>query len=345
MLSGNVHSPDLTYNITMRADAPDGYQFKVHYAYANYRFIDEFQFQAGIFRVASTRVQMHSDANFQMIDRPMSDAVFGLGIGTGVRFWGQCANKHIDYYIDVVNSLSSPVNQTITNTDPGPLDDNPAVLFRTVWHALGENLGKDFIVEPDLPKHKSPAVDLGFHYAFNQDDGDLNTLRIPVPLTRAYRSGGFGLVKTTGLQISQFGWDANFKLRGFSAAGEYYFRIVDPVRAGRYPYAPWWLASGDGSTTVQQGGYVQAGYFLPIPGLEDKLEVVARVDGISALASVQAGAWEYTAGVNYYIKGTRVKLQSDVVKVTQVPISNNPSSLAVVNDDALIFRVQFQVAF
>jgi hypothetical protein len=90
---------------------------------------------------------------------------------------------------------------------------------------------------------------------------------------------------------------------------------------------------------------VQVGYFLPIPGLEDRLEAVARVGGISALANSQEGTWTYAGGLNYYIDGHRVKLSTDVTKVSEVPISNSEKSLANVNDDALVFRVQLQVAF
>ena len=122
-------------------------------------------------------------------------------------------------------------------------------------------------------------------------------------------------------------------------------RMVDPRRAGRRPFTPWWLLTRQGDTTVQHGAFVQAGYFLPIPGLERKIEAVARVGGISTLANGQEGTWEYAAGLNYYIEGNKVKLQTDVTKITEVPISSNYSSLANVNDDALIWRVQLQVAF
>jgi hypothetical protein len=90
---------------------------------------------------------------------------------------------------------------------------------------------------------------------------------------------------------------------------------------------------------------VQLGYFLPIPGLEKKLEVAARAGGISALANGQEGTWEYGAGLNYYIQGHNVKLQTDVNKVTEVPVTSSSNSLANVNDDALIWRVQLQLAF
>jgi phosphate-selective porin OprO/OprP len=345
VFSGHAYTEDLTYKVVLDTGAPSEYSFRPFYAYANYRFQDELQFQAGLMRIQSTRTQVLSDAGGQFPDRNMVDAVFGFGRGIGVQFWGQCADKQVEWYIQVLNSLNGVNNRVITN-DPAEMDNNPALVFRTVWHALGVGDGSDFKEWGDLEFHDSPALDLGFHYAFNEDEGDSATTRIPFPLPRRLAGqGGFGLTNTNGCQINQFGFDAHFKWMGFSAVGEYMLRMVDPRRAGRRPFAPWWLLTNQGDTTVQHGAFVQAGYFLPIPGLERKIEAVARVGGISTLANGQEGTWEYAAGLNYYIEGNKVKLQTDVTKITEVPISSNYSSLANVNDDALIWRVQLQVAF
>lgn len=344
--SGHTYSKDLTYHIQLRSEAPEAYNTVAHYAWANYRFSDEFQVKAGIFRLASTREQTTSSANLQFVDRSMTDAVFGLGIGLGVRIWGQLFDKTVDYYFDVVNSLNSPGNRTIT-PDPAEHDNNPAIVLRLVCHALGEEYGEDFEHQADLEFHQSPAWDFGFHYAFNEDDGDLRTTRIPFPANRRFlgSTGGFGLTTTNGLQINQFGLDTAFKYMGFSATGQYVLRIVDPRNANSRPFTPWSRLTGDGSTTVQHGGLVQVGYFLPIPGHENQFEAVARVDGISALANDQEGSWEYAAGINYYIKGDKVKLQADVAKIFEAPISSSASTLPNVNDDILMFRVQLQVSF
>ncbi len=353
--SGNVYDENLTYRIELQSDAGDEGTADLRYAWVNYRFEDEFQITAGIFKIASTRGQMTSSANLQFVDRSVMDAVFQLDRGLGVRFWGQLFDKRLDYYVDVVNSFNGASNRTIT-TDPAELDGNPGIVGHLVWHVLGEFQdpnasrkmapGRDMRSQADHEHHESPALDLGFHYAFNEDEGDRRTSRIPVPLPRGFGPrGGFGLVRSHGLQIHQFGFESAFKYRGFSATGEYILRTLDVRRGGRQPFTPLWLLTGDDSTNAQHGAYVQVGYFLPIPGLERKLEAVARVGGISALAGGQEGTWEYAGGLNYYIKEDKVKLQADVTKVSEVPISSSSHSLANVNDDALIFRVQLQVAF
>ncbi len=351
-ISGNAVSQDLTYMIEFRADAPDRYDAVINQAWINHRFVDEFQVKAGLFKLASTRQQGMSDFNQQFVDRTLTDTVFGLGYSIGVRFWGQAFDKKLEYFLDIANSLSDGENAALNRTitpDPAELDGNPAVAFRTVWHILGEDPAKDFAAEGDLDIRESPAWDLGFHYAFNEDRSDARTTRIPVPRLRLFdRGGGYGLVSTNGLQIHQVGIDTAFKWMGFSATGEYILRIVDVRRTSIFNdnvVAPWFFASGDNSTTAQHGAYVQLGYFLPIPGMEKKLEAVARVGGISALAEDQEGTWEYAAGLNYYIDGNRVKLQTDFTKIYEVPISSSYASLANVNDDALIWRVQLQLAF
>ncbi|MFH1747671.1 MAG: porin [Planctomycetota bacterium] len=341
--SGHAYSPDLTYYVQLRTGVGTGYDTRLRDGYINYRFRDEFQFRAGMFKIAATQSHLTSSGDLQLVDRPMVDAVFGLSRGMGVRFWGKLFDKRLEYFVDVMNSFNGAGNRTITG-DPAELDGNPGLAFRLLWHALGENPGKDLKVESDIEFHESPALDFAFNYAFNDDAGDSQTTEIPFP-RRSTLPGGFGLTTTNGLQINQFGLATAFKWRGFSARGEYILRLVDPRRAGRTPFAPWWLLTGDDSTTAQHGAYVQMGYFLPIPGMERKIEAVARVGGISALAESRACAWEYSAGVNYFIHEDNVKLQADVTKVTEAPISGNSVSLANVNDQPLIFRVQLQVKF
>ena len=345
--SGHAYSEDVTYFIELEADAPDGYDVILGEGWVAYRFADALQVKAGLYKVASTRANLLYNTSTQFVDRPLFDAVFGLGFGIGVRFSGELADGRVEYMFDVMNSIGSgedfAIGRTIT-ADPAELDNNPALLFRAVWHALASEEGDDFVDEADLQLHESPVLDLGFHYAFNDDDGDVLTTRIPYPRA-SVMPGGFGLTSTNGLQINQFGVDTAFKYRGFSATAEYALRMVDPRRAGRTPFAPWWLLTTQGDTTLQHGAYVQCGYFLPIPGMEDKFEAVARVGGISALADERECAWEYAAGLNYYIDGNNLKLQADVTRIDEAPISNPYSGLAEVNDDVLLFRVQLQMAF
>lgn len=340
--SGHAYSPDLTYRIDLRMDAPGGYDAGIQTAWVNYRVAEEFQIKLGVFKMPTVRAQMIEDGNLQFVDRAVQDAVFQFDRGLGVRLWGSLFRKRVDYYLDVVNSFNSFTAATIT-PDPAEMDNNPGIVFHALWHALSEQPGKDFAWQADHEIHQYPALDLGFQYAFNDDAGDQRTTRIPLPRPDPHGPGGFDLTSTNGLQIHQFGWDAMFKYRGLSASGEYVLRLVDP--RGQRPLAPWTQLTGQRDTAAQHGAYVQCGYMLPIPGLERKLEIVGRVGGIAAVANGHEGTWEYAGGVNWYFRSDDVKLQADVTKVSEVPITSSPHSLANVNDDALIFRVQFQLAF
>ena len=315
------------------------------YAWVNYRFKDEFQIKMGMFQSAATRGGFQSSANMQFVEYPETVLLFDPGECVGVRFWGQLFDKHFEYFFDVVNSFNGRFNRTITTDGARELDNNPGLAFRAVWHACGDVPTRDFVSWGDVDHKEMPCLDFGFHYLFNEDDGDLSTSRI-IFKRDSIMPGGFGVTNTNGTQIHQVGLDAAFKYRGFSASGEYMCRFIDVRRGGRTPFTPLWLLTGDGATTTEQGAYLQMGYFLPIPGLEKKLEAVARVGGITTNAGrgSSEGTWIYTAGLNYYFEGNKVKLQTDVTKIPQVPLAAN-SWLANANDNALIWRVQLQVAF
>jgi hypothetical protein len=78
LLDGNGHEPGV-----------GNYDAAPQYAWVNYRFMDEFQVKAGIFRPGGTRADVESTATMQFVEYPVINSVFGLGNGTGVRFWGE----------------------------------------------------------------------------------------------------------------------------------------------------------------------------------------------------------------------------------------------------------------
>jgi hypothetical protein len=351
---GYVYTPDLTYHMELEMGSANQQFAKLLYGWMNYRFMEELQLKAGVFRLASTRADSSSTSYMQFPEYPMVNGVFGLVRGTGIRLWGKLFNDQGEYFLDVVNSLVRADSQTITNDEniySQGHDSNPAIVFRTVWQILRGEVQHPEDAPPswwdpsaDLEFHTTPALNVGMHYGFKSDwiDGDL---KLPYPQQTFFRPGGFGLTNSEGTQMNQIGVDAGFKYQGFSLTGEYIIRIVDVTSAAHRPYTPLYQFTGDSSTGTQQGGYVQAGYLLPIPGFERKLEVVARVGGVSSVSGGQEGTWDYSGGLNYYIQGNKVKLQADVTQMTEAPFSNPNYGVANVNDNVLLFRLQFQVAF
>jgi hypothetical protein len=350
-LSGNVYSQDLTYFFEISAPSTTSLDAVLSYAWVNYRIADEFQVKAGLFRIASTRANLMSNACYQLVDQPMMDAIFGLGDGLGIRFWGQLCDKRVEYWVDVVNTLGDPTRQTITNDEDlytRGHDNNPGIVARLAWHALRGACDQSVMADDsparfdccsDMEASTEPTLDLGTHFAYNDDQYD-GTLNFPFN-HYGFQSGGYGLTSSFDTISYQYGVDAGFKYRGFSATAEYVFRTID-AQTWRTPI---YQLTGEGGPGLLQGAYLQMGYFLPIPGLERKLEVAGRVGGFSDGYNGTQGTWEYAGGVNYYIQGQRVKIQTDVTKIYELPISNPTWSFANVNDDALIWRVQLQVAF
>lgn len=342
--SGNAYEPALTYALGIAMDAVDNNAAGLDHAEISYAFNDAFAITAGFFGASSTRSNAIDPRNLAFVSRSMFDAVFGLGDGMGVRFSGALANSRFEYALDVINATAdgeeSAVDSVI-NTDQAPLDSNPALATRLVWHAVGDD-PSIFESESDIARTESPALDLGLHYVFNPNDNDnTTTTRIPVPIRDNNRVGPLALVPSTGLHMHQFGVDSAFRYRGFALNSEYALRVLN-VRDRLAPFA---RASSQRDTTVQHGGYVQVGYFLPIPNMPDRVELIGRISMVSALANRQVTSWEYAAGANYYIHGENVKLQADIARIDNAPISANYHSLANVNDDILLFRMQLQVAF
>lgn len=342
-LDGWAFSKNLTYALQLQMDAADNYDTVLSTAYINYRFVDAFQVKAGYFKGANSRSEMNDPPNLLMIDHSVVDAVFGFGYVMGVRTWGTFFTEdRMTWMVDVVNSTADSERSglgRVISTDPLQLDQNPAILARWDWKVLGDNLNA-FNYISDIDHLQSPHLDVGVFYAYNYDRYDQQTTRVPFS-RETFLPGGYGLTNTNWSQFNQIGADALFKYMGFSAEGVYVARWIDP-RSNR---APLYQLTLDGGPSLMQGAFLEMGYFLPIPGFENKLELVGRVGGIQVEEGYTQGSWEYSGGVNYFIHGHNVKLQAEVSKYYEVPISAPYSSLANVNDDALIFRIQLSVFF
>lgn len=354
-LSGHAYTRDLTYVFILDGSEYRNYTYGVLHAEVNYRFIDEFQLRAGIMRVSGTRANFHT-GTMQFCELPIVQEMYTVNRGLGVRFWGQLFKDRSvrgEYNLDVVNSLNNPGTRTITTDeqrDAQGHDNNPAICFRTCWVLVDGEAQFPADALPysaaisDLAWHVTPFVTAGFHYLYTEDDHD-GTTRIAVAHRSPITPGGFGNVTSEGLQIHQWGLDGTLQYRGFSTTAEYALRLLDVRQASRPPYAPVFLATGDADRSTQQMAYIQCGYLLPIPGWERKFEIVGRVGMMHIDTGGRETTWEYGGGLNYYIKGHQVKLQADVTRIIEVPFALSAASLANVNDDALIGRVQLQVAF
>jgi len=149
------------------------------------------------------------------------------------------------------------------------------------------------------------------------------------------------LTGAQGLQIHQLGLESGFKYCGVSLYGEYASASSMCGTPGSRVHAAVPADRRD-VNGAQHGGYVQAGYFSRFPAGE---EAGSRRPRRRHCVNRKVGDdGRLCRGRQLLPRSNRVKLQADVTKCEQVPLSA-VSCWAMPNDDALIFRVQLQVAF
>jgi len=106
-------------------------------------------------------------------------------------------------------------------------------------------------------------------------------------------SGNYNVRDLTNDKVTQFGAETGFKFKGLALQSEFFYRHLKP---------------GDNTlvATNDYGYYAQAGYFV----IPKHLEVNARASQVF-LEGLQNDKAEFAAGMNYYVLGQHIKLQSD----------------------------------
>jgi hypothetical protein len=119
--------------------------------------------------------------------------------------------------------------------------------------------------------------------------------------------------------------DAGFRWQRFTLQAAGYFRHNEIEKAGRPDNEDW-------------GYYGQAGYYL----LPQRLELVGRIAEVlfdkANNPATMGNVTEYTVGLNYYIRGHNIKLQTDYSLLDKSPFSGGHA-----NDHRL--RLQAQLLF
>jgi len=338
--SGHLWGKNLTYRIEADGDTDGQHRWKNQYAWMAYKFADELRVRVGLFKVPFGRQETENSGRLMLVDRGLANEVFNLDRSLGVAVFGTLLDKKLDYWVAVTNGWDNE-NDRFGRSDPDrEMDQNPAVVARLVWHALG-TYGKG---ESDLSYHEDPALEVGLSFGYMDDNGDNATPTLIYAIPDFFRDGfgGFANTNTNGTNLTQFGADAGFKWRGLAATAEYWLRIVDVSDTNLLGLAaPYFVATADDDTFHQQGLQAQVGYFL----IPKKLELAARVGAVWDIGPGSEGVWEYAGGLNYYLQGHNCKLQVDVTKINELPIRGSSANFADVNDDVTMFRAQLQVAF
>ncbi len=326
---GHIHTPDLTYNITVEGDTDIAHDWRTYYAWINYKLAEEAQLTAGLMKAPFGRQETNSKSRLQFVDRSMANEMFNLDrvIAAGVH--GVLAER-LRYILAVANGIA--------NRHDSPSQDELDTNFAYMGRLVAQIMGKQIKAENDLAYSKDPQMEAGLSFVYNDDNGDDDThaaYSIPDRIRRGRGIGGNARADLTGTDLLQFGADVALRYRGFSLTAEYWLRTID----GDSEYSDWELLTSRSDSRHQQGGYVQAGYFI----VPKKVEAAARLGGV--WDNDGDNVWEYAFGLNYYPWGSyNVALQTDFTRIAEAPSSSSSANWSQ-NDELSMVRVQLQLKF
>lgn len=305
---GFVYSKRLTYLIQLSFSRGDmdyeAMQFPnvVRDAYVQYAVTNSFSIGLGQTKLPGNRQRVVSSGDQQFVDRSLINATFNIDRDFGL----QATYKKSLY--TVRGAISSGEGRNITTSDKGL-----SYTGRLEVYPFGQFTNGGDYFEADLAREKSPKLAIGAVYNHNDN---------------ASRTGGqLGSSLYEDKDIITRMIDFVFKYNGLSVSGEYINRhTINPITTNetgdqRYVY-------------VGEGQNYQAGYLF-----KNNVEVVGRYsylrpeDDILVKEKIKE---QYVVGLNKYIKGHRVKLQSDFT----LEKAYRPATVA---DYAWIMRLQIEV--
>jgi len=242
-----------------------------------------------------------SSANLQLIDRSLLNSRFTLDRDIGIQL-RHTTKLGKDFLMREKLSISQGEGRNVTEGNEGGHQYTARVEFLPfgAFKSKGDYKGSD------LKREQKPKLSLTFTYNYNQD---------------AVRERGFGgdymlrndesLYETDQTTIFA---DAMFKYKGFSFMGEYAKRTAEDEIAKELDGTP----TGD---IVLTGNALnlQAGYLF-----KNNYEIAARYTTLSYETVTNAlPTNQYTIGVNKFIVGHKLKVQSDINYTTLDGNENN----------------------
>lgn len=287
-LDGFIYVPKLTYVIQLafsRGDwdyADTNYPNVIRDAMILYSFNEHFAIGLGQTKLPGNRQRVNSSGDLQLPDRSIVNARFNIDRDFGIQFY---YNNHIQsFYYVLRGAISSGEGRNIDSSDKGL-----AYTGRVELLPFGKFTNNGDYFEGDLAREKRPKVSLGLSYSNNQN---------------STRTGGqLGKPLFEPRDISTVMADFLCKYNGWSFAYEFIHRSApDPITV-------------DINNTVR---YVFVGYGQNFQGsylFKNNIELVGRYSEVIPDTDIEtetAAVKQYTAGISKYVRGHRVKLQSDL---------------------------------
>ncbi len=319
---GFAYSPKLKYKIELglsNRDISGANQFNrntpryILDAVIMWNFYGNWELWAGQTKLPGNVERVVSSANLQLIDRSLLNSRFNIDRDLGIQLRHK-TKLGKNFLMREKLSVSQGEGRNVSEGNEGALQYTGRLEFLP----FGTFKSKGDYSQSDLKREEKPKLMVGFTYNYNQD---------------AVRERGFAgdyMMRTDNSlyetdQTTIFA-DAMFKYKGFSFMGEYASRSAGEEVATEVDGV---TPTGD---IVLTGNAVnlQAGYLF-----KSNYEIAARFttldfeDVTGALPTKQ-----YTLGVNKFVVGHKLKVQSDISYTT---VNGNESNIT--------FRLGFDIHF
>jgi phosphate-selective porin OprO/OprP len=258
-------------------------------AMIRYAFTPGLSLQIGQFKLPGNRQRVISSQNLQLVDRSIVNSSYNLDRDAGLmlQYNLNLGKAQLRFLSAVSNGEGRNVlNLTDDINETGDL--NLALTQRLEFLPFGEFLNSGDYFESDLLLEPTPRLAIGAGYSHNE-----NAVR---------QRGQRGQLLFEPRDISTIFSDFIFKYRGWSVQGEYMqAHSKDPVTE----------LDGENRAVEDGEGYmIQAGKILP-----SFWEVSARYAQVipdEEVEGFQFEGKEILVGVSRYIRGHRIKVQSDI---------------------------------
>lgn len=281
-------------------------------AVLKWNFSGNWELWAGQTKLPGNVERVVSSGNLQLIDRSLLNSRFNIDRDLGIQLRHK-TNLGGDFLMREKLSLSQGEGRNVTEGNEGGLQYTARLEFLP----FGTFKSKGDYSQSDLKREEKPKLMVGFTYNFNED---------------AVRERGFAgdyMLRSDGSlyetdQTTIFA-DAMFKYNGFSFMGEYAKRTADDEIATDVDGTP----TGDIVVTGNALN-LQAGYLF-----KSNYEIAGRFTSTDyESVTNRAPERQYTLGLNKFIVGHKLKVQSDLSYTTLDG-----------NEDNITFRLGFDFHF
>ncbi|MGB1232312.1 MAG: porin [Winogradskyella sp.] len=318
---GFAYSPKLKYKIELglsNRDISGANKFNrntpryILDAVIMWNFSGNWELWAGQAKLPGNVERVVSSANLQLIDRSLLNSRFNIDRDLGVQLRHK-TNLGGNFLMREKFAISQGEGRNVTEGNEGGLQYTARLEFLP----FGTFKSKGDYSQSDLKREATPKLMMGFTYNYNNN---------------AVRERGFAgdyMLRTDGTiyetdQTTIFA-DAMFKYNGFSFMGEYTKRTAKNEIAINTDGTPTGAIVLTGNALNLQAGYL----------FKSNYEIAARFTTINYESVTGALPTEqYTIGVNKFIVGHKLKVQSDMSYTTLNGNENN-----------ITFRLGFDIHF